>query len=109
DVAEPGADALCALETNWRGSLAENGSVDGTLRLWQQLDEKLPAEKRNWRFHLHPMRADFRAYTPHRLVYENGMEEDGLEASGAGGPVRSGPRLEGGPRHTEPGRNAAHP
>ena len=41
DMAEVGADAILALETNLRGSVAENGSIDGTLRLWQQIEQRL--------------------------------------------------------------------
>src|SRR5262245_30686309 len=88
DLAETAADALFALETNWRGSLAENGSVDGTLRQWQALEEKLPAERRDWRFDMHLMRAYYDAYTRHRLLYETDLEKQALEAlasAGAGG------------------------
>jgi hypothetical protein len=82
DLAEPAADGLFALETNWRGSLAENGSVDGTLLRWQQLEEKLPAGKRDWRFDLHLMRAYYDAYTRHRLLYETDLEKEALETLG---------------------------
>ena len=41
DLAEVGADAILALETNLHGSMAENGSIDGTLRLWQQIEQRL--------------------------------------------------------------------
>jgi hypothetical protein len=85
DLAEPAADALFALETNWRGSLAENGSVDGTLRLWQTLEEMLPAEKRDWRFDMHLLRAYYDAYTRHRLLYETNLESQALDALGKAG------------------------
>lgn len=80
DLAEAAADALFALETNWRGSLAENGSVDGTLLQWQKLEEKLPAAERDWRFDLHLMRAYYDAYTRHRLLYETDLEKQALAA-----------------------------
>ncbi len=79
DLAEPAADALFALETNWRGSLADNGSVDGTLRQWQQLEVKLPVDRRDWRFDIHLMRAYYDAYTRHRLLYETELERQALE------------------------------
>jgi hypothetical protein len=80
DLAEPAADALFALETNWRGSLAENGSVDGTLKQWQALEEKLPADKRDWRFDMHLLRAYYDAYTRHRLLFETELEKQALAA-----------------------------
>jgi hypothetical protein len=93
DLAEPAADALFALETNWRGSLAENGSVDGTLRQWQALEEKLPAEKRDWRFDMHLHRAYYDAYTRHRLLYETDLENQALAALGAAASSGVGPAL----------------
>lgn len=39
-VAEEAADAILALERNWRGSLAANGGVEATLRWWQDLRGK---------------------------------------------------------------------
>jgi hypothetical protein len=82
DLAEAAADALFALETNCRGSLAENGSVDGTLLQWQKLEEMLPASKRDWRFDLHLMRAYYDAYTRHRLLYETNLEKQALAVLG---------------------------
>ncbi|MBS0261366.1 MAG: hypothetical protein JSS02_05365 [Planctomycetes bacterium] len=75
---EAGADAIFALETNWRGSLADNSSVDGTLLTWQKLDQQLPAKTRDWRFDLHLHRAYYDAYTRHRLLYETDLEEQAL-------------------------------
>jgi hypothetical protein len=74
DLAEAGADALFALETNWRGSLADNSSVDGTLLQWQQLEQKLPLGKGGWRADMHVMRAYYDAYTRHRLIYETELQ-----------------------------------
>ena len=85
DLAEPAADALFALETNWRGSLTENGAVDGTLLLWQRLEDKLAAANRDWRFDMHLMRAYYDAYTRHRLLYETALEKDALGALGEAG------------------------
>lgn len=85
DLAEPAADALFALESDWRGSLAENSSVDGTLLLWQRLEDRLPAGKRDWRFDMHLMRAYYDAYTRHRLLYETDLEKEALAALGEAG------------------------
>src|SRR6185369_3781847 len=41
-VAESAADGILALEKNWEGPLVDNGSVDDTLVLWQQLERKAP-------------------------------------------------------------------
>ena len=78
DLAEAGADALFAFETNYRGSLAENSSVDGTLLQWQQLESKLPAANGDWRFEIHLMRAYYDAYTRHRLLYEMGLQQQAM-------------------------------
>jgi hypothetical protein len=82
DLAEAGADALFALETNWRGGLAENSSVDGTLLQWQQLEQKLPAGKGHWRFDMHLMRAYYDAYTRHRLLYETDLQKQAFARLG---------------------------
>ena len=70
DLAEAGGDALLALETNWRGSLADNSSVDGTLRLWQAIEQAHGPLAGNWRLQMHLMRAYYDSYTRHRLIHE---------------------------------------
>lgn len=75
DLAEAGADAMFALETNWRGSLADNSSIDGTLLQWQQLEQKLPLGKGGWRLDMHVMRAYYDAYTRHRQIYETELQK----------------------------------
>jgi hypothetical protein len=82
DVAEAGADALCALETNLRGGLAANGSVDGTLLQWQQLEHKLAGSPHNWRLDMHVYRAYYDGYTRHRKIYEDELEKLALEKLG---------------------------
>jgi hypothetical protein len=88
DLAEPATDALLALESNWRGGVANNGAIDGTLLQWQKLEEKLPMGRGNWRFEMHLMRAYYDAYTRQRLIYETELERqalrdlDEVEASG---------------------------
>jgi hypothetical protein len=54
--------------------LARNGSVDGTLRLWQELEAKSPQLNGNWRWQLCLLRAYYDAYTRHRLIHESGLE-----------------------------------
>ena len=73
-VAEQAADGILALEKNWEGPLADNGSVDATLILWQQLETKAPELRDNWRWQLCLLRAYYDAYTRHRLLYESELE-----------------------------------
>lgn len=83
DVALAGADAILALETNLRGSLAENASIDGTLRQWQEIEHKLSGKETNWRFDMHLFRAYYDAYTRHRQIYETDLEKQALQKLGA--------------------------
>lgn len=82
DVAETGADAVLALETNLRGSILANGSVEGTLRQWQDLERKLKDGQTNWRFDMLLFRAYYDAYTRHRRIYEADLEKLALEKLG---------------------------
>ncbi len=75
DVADTAADGIFALEKNWDGALARNGSVDGTLRLWQGLESKSPQLKDNWRWNLYLLRAYYDDYIRHRLIHESGLED----------------------------------
>ena len=75
-VAEQAADGILALEKNWEGSLAENGGVQATLLLWQELESQAPELKDNWRWQTFLVRAYYDAYTRHRLLYETGLEDD---------------------------------
>jgi len=76
DIAEQVADGLLGLENNWRGSLADNASVDGVLALWQRLETRYPKLLNNWRFQQHLMRAYYDAYTRQRLIYESQLERE---------------------------------
>lgn len=73
-VAEQAADGILALEKNWEGPLAENGSVDTTLAFWQQLEGKSPELRDNWRWQICLLRAYYDAHTRHRLIYETELE-----------------------------------
>ena len=75
-VAESAADGILALEKNWEGPLADNGSVDASLVLWQQLERKAPELRGNWRWQLCLLRAFYDAYTRQRLIYESALERE---------------------------------
>ncbi len=82
DLAEAGADGLLALESNLRGGILTNGSVDGTLLQWQGLERKLAGTKTNWRFDLHLFRAYYDAYTRQRAISERELELQALAKLG---------------------------
>jgi hypothetical protein len=73
-VAARAADGLLALEKNWEGPLATNGSVDGTLAHWQRLEAEAPALQGNWRWQQALFRAYYDAVTRHRLLRETDLE-----------------------------------
>jgi hypothetical protein len=75
-VAESAADGILALEKNWEGPLAENGGVEATLTLWQQLEAKAPDLRENWRWQLCLLRAYYDAYDRHRLISESALERE---------------------------------
>ena len=76
----PGGGRGClALETDLRGSMADNGSIDGTLRQWQEIEQKLSGTETNWRFDMHLFRAYYDGYTRHRLLYEANLEKRALQ------------------------------
>jgi len=75
-VAERAADGILALEKNWEGALASNGSVDATLALWKGLEATSPQLRDNWRWQLCLLRAYYDAYTRHRLIYESALENE---------------------------------
>ncbi len=78
NLANAGADALFALENNWRGALSTNGSVDATLSFWQLLASQLGNTSNNWRFEMHLMRAYYDFYIRHRLLNETRLEKEAL-------------------------------
>jgi len=75
-VAEPAADGILALEENWEGSLAHNGSVDATFSHWRWLEERAPALRNNWRWVSLVFRAFYDVYTRHRSIYESKLEDE---------------------------------
>ena len=82
DLAEAGADGLLALESNLRGGIATNSSVDGTLLQWKSLEHQLAKTPTDWRFNLHLLRAYYDAYTRNRAIYEGELERESLARLG---------------------------
>ena len=79
-VASKATDGIFALEKNWQGSLAENGAVDGTLLLWQQLEKEAPQLSGNWRWQMNLVRAYYDVYTRKRLLRESALEIEANQA-----------------------------
>lgn len=73
---ERAADGILALENNWRGSLAMNGAVNGTLRLWQELERDHPERADNWRWQMCLVRAHYDAFVRARLLNETALERE---------------------------------
>ena len=75
-VAERAADAILALEKNWRGPLIDNGSVGDTLLQWQALEHAAPSLAANWRWQMCLLRANYDAYDRARLINETHLESN---------------------------------
>ncbi len=74
-LAQTSADAILALEKNWHGPLVDNGAVEATLVLWQQLEKRAPQLETQWRWQMCLLRANYDAYIRHRLINETRLEE----------------------------------
>jgi hypothetical protein len=73
------AHALLDLESNWRGPLLTNGSVETTLRQLQALERAVsPRVLSNWRFQQALYRAYYDEFIRCRLIYETDLEEQAL-------------------------------
>lgn len=79
-LSESAADGILALEQNWVGPLAANGSVDTTLTHWRILEAAAPRLRNNWRWQLCLLRAYFDAYARHRLIHEAALEKEAMGA-----------------------------
>lgn len=94
DMGEIGAAGIFGLEADLRGSILTNGSVSGTLRLWQDMDQALSGHRRDWRFEMHLFRSYYDAYIQSRAIYEEQLEKralDHLSASSSLGANRTIP------------------
>ncbi|WP_435011619.1 glycoside hydrolase family 20 zincin-like fold domain-containing protein [Tundrisphaera lichenicola] len=78
EVAERAADGILALEKNWEGSLRDNGGVEATLALWDELEARSPRLEENWRWQMCLVRAVYDAYTRRRLIDETALEQEAL-------------------------------
>lgn len=70
------ADAIFALERNWRGSLEANGAIEGTLLLWRDLARRAPSLAGNWRWQMLLLRAEYDAYVRRRLIQDRQLEAE---------------------------------
>ena len=74
-LAQEAADGILALEDNWRGPLVDNGAVEATYLMWQQLEHQAPRLEQNWRWQMCLLRANYDAYVRRRLLYETSLEQ----------------------------------
>ena len=73
------AQALLALERNWRGPLLTNGRVPVTLEQFQAMEgAAAPRDLLNWRFQQGLYRAYYDAYIQQRLRYETSLETQAM-------------------------------
>ena len=70
------ADAILALEKNWHGPVIDNGAIEGTLLLWQQLARAMPEMDHVWRWQMCLLRAYYDAYVRRRLINETRLENE---------------------------------
>jgi hypothetical protein len=78
--ADPFAQAIGALERNWRGPLLTNSGVATTLEQVRAMERGAsPADLANWRFQHVLYRAYYDAYVRARLIAETASEERAVE------------------------------
>lgn len=94
EIAEEAADGILALERNWQGSLRENGGVEATQALWQDLEERSPRIAGTWRGQMLLLRAVYDAWTRHRLIHETALEEQANAALTDAATAGSGPAMD---------------
>lgn len=75
DLTESVANGILALEKNWVGALSENGSVETTLKYWENLAKEAPELENNWRWQLFQLRSKYDAYIRNRVIYERDLEK----------------------------------
>jgi hypothetical protein len=73
------SEGLFALERNWNGPLAQNESVDATLRRFQDMDRNArPFTRLSWRFQQALYRANYDAFLRTRLAAESKHEQEAI-------------------------------
>lgn len=91
------AEGLWMLEANWRGSAAQNETIDKTLDHWLAIEARAGEDLAgNWRFQLHLLRAMCDAYLRARAIAEGEQEQQMYAAL-------KGLRTEGGRRSARGG------
>jgi hypothetical protein len=75
-AAEEAADAILALERNWRGSLIANGGVEAALAKWNDLERRMPHLAANWRWQMCLLRANYDAFVRRRLIQDGRLERE---------------------------------
>ncbi len=73
-VANETADGILALEKNWLGPLAINGTVPVTKEFWRNLEKSHPEYSGNWRWQMLIVRAYYDWYVRERLISESALE-----------------------------------
>ena len=80
EINEDFARGLLELESDWRGSLLTNSTVETTLNHFQAMERKAsPFQLRNWRFQQALFRAYYDAYVRRRLIYETDLEQEAMK------------------------------
>ncbi len=80
-VEEKFAQILIGLEKNWQGPLLKNDNVDQVLELVRQVEKEVtPHTLLSWRYQQAVYRAYYDAFLRTRLAYEQGLEEEAIEA-----------------------------
>lgn len=75
DMAEELALGIVALENNMRGALISSTTVEQTLLLWKNIEQKATPEMiKNFRFQMCLLRAYYDAYVQRRLKHETAIE-----------------------------------
>jgi hypothetical protein len=75
-AAEEIADAVLALERNWRGPLVANGGVEASLAKWNDLERRFPHLAGNWRWQMCLLRANYDAFVRRRLIQDTKLEKE---------------------------------
>jgi hypothetical protein len=80
NMTEAFAQALLALERNWRGPLRENTGVETTLAQFREMEARsTPQQRLNWRFQQALYRSYYDAYVRARLLAETEQERRAME------------------------------